>query len=128
MADDSLESLRLSLMQEYLPVGLAMAERVRKGGASKLAEAFTDSNDPLADLRDEGESAASSFRDQLDLFSPGLGNPVMSVEVGVQEKPVDCESLEDNEVLINVLNRIDQRLDEIRSQLGEEKIEINSNE
>ena len=122
MADDSLESLRLSLMQDFLPVGLAMVERVRKGGASKVVEAFTDSNDPIADLRNEGESAASTFRDQLDRFSPGLGNPVMSVEVGVEEEPSMIKNLQDEEILINALNRIEQRLDLIKSKLDDENI------
>ena len=33
MAADPLDSFRLKLMQELLPVGLAVADRARKGGA-----------------------------------------------------------------------------------------------
>ena len=128
MADDPLESLRLSLMQDFLPVGLAMVDRVRKGGASKVVEAFTDSNDPIADLRDEGQSAASSLRDHLDRFSPGLGNPVMPVQVGVEEATTDVQPLMAEENLITALARIEQRLDAIKSQLDQEDIDIISNE
>jgi hypothetical protein len=38
-------------------------------------------SDPLGQLRQEGEPAASQLRDNLDRIQPGLGNPVMKVEV-----------------------------------------------
>jgi hypothetical protein len=82
MAADPLDSLRLTLMQDVLPVGLAAVERVRKGGPQELIAAFDGSTpDPLAQLREEGETAATQVREQLDRVSPGLGNPVMKVEV-----------------------------------------------
>lgn len=43
--------------------------------------------DPLGQLRQEGEPAASEVRENLDRFQPGLGNPVMKVEV----RDVDAE-------------------------------------
>ena len=47
-SDNPLDQLRLSLMQEILPVGLAVVERARQGGPSKVVEAFTTgSADPL---------------------------------------------------------------------------------
>lgn len=82
MAADPLDSLRLTLMQDVLPLGLAAVERVRKGGPQELISAFDGSTpDPLAQLRQEGEPAASQVREQLDRVSPGLGNPVMKVDV-----------------------------------------------
>ncbi|MFQ6539476.1 MULTISPECIES: hypothetical protein [Aphanothece] len=82
MAADPLDTLRLTLMQDVLPVGLAMVERVRKGGPQQVMAAFDgSSSDPLDQLRREGETAASQVREQLDRVSPGLGNPVMKVEV-----------------------------------------------
>ena len=52
------DEFRLSLMQEILPMGLAVLDRARKGGASKVVEVFSSgSQNPLADLRDEGEPA-----------------------------------------------------------------------
>jgi hypothetical protein len=82
MAADPFDALRLTLMQDVLPVGLAVADRVRKGGAKEVLAAFDGSNpDPLGRLREEGEPAARSVRDNLDRVQPGLGNPVLKVEV-----------------------------------------------
>jgi hypothetical protein len=91
MAPDPLDALRLSLMQDVLPVGLAALERVRRGGPQELLAAFGGAEpDPLDRLRQEGEPAASKVRQQLDQVSPGLGNPVMKVEV--RDVPVEPES------------------------------------
>ena len=40
-SDNPLDQLRLSLMQDVLPVGLAVLERARQGGPGKVVEAFT---------------------------------------------------------------------------------------
>ena len=54
--ENPLDQLRLSLMQDVLPVGLAVLERARAGGPGRVVEAFTTgSEDPLSDLREEGE-------------------------------------------------------------------------
>lgn len=89
MATDPLDALRLTLMQDVLPVGMAVVERARQGGAQQVMAAFDGSSaDPLGRLREEGEPAASKVRAQLDQLSPGLGNPVMAVEVrDVGEQP-----------------------------------------
>ena len=81
MAADPLDSLRLTLMQEVLPVGMAVGERARRGGPRDVIEAFTDSSDPLGTLKQEGDGAARSLRDSLDRLQPGLGNPVVKVTV-----------------------------------------------
>ena len=71
MATAPLDALRLTLMQDVLPVGLAVVERARRGGPSEVMAAFNGSaSDPLGQLRDN-----------LDRIQPGLGNPVMKVEV-----------------------------------------------
>jgi len=99
MAPDPLDALRLSLMQEVLPVGLAALERVRRGGPQELIAAFDGAEpDPLDRLRQEGEPAASRVREQLDQVSPGLGNPVMKVEVrDVPAEPAQAPAAEDPE-------------------------------
>ena len=118
-AETPLDQLRLSLMQDVLPVGLAMFERARQGGASKVAEVFTaGSQDPIADLRQEGEPAAKSVREQLDQVSPGLGNPVMPVTVSVED-PQDAE-LERQE-LLETLQRIEGRLDRLNQELNTDR-------
>ena len=117
MADDSFDSLRLSLMQDALPVGLAMVDRVRRGGAKKIVEAFTGSSDPLQELRVEGEAAARSVRDRLDQVSPGLGNPVMAVNVAVDDVVVNSPDPQDQQILLEVLARIEGRLDALQLHL-----------
>ena len=115
-ADNPLDQLRLSLMQDVLPVGLAVLERARQGGPTKVAEVFSGASaDPIADLREEGEPAARTVREQLDQVSPGLGNPVMPVSVSVEE-PVT--SPDERSELINALQRIEGRLEELSRRLS----------
>ena len=95
MAADPFEALRLTLMQDVLPVGLAVAERARKGGPREVMAAFDgSSSDPLGQLREEGEPAAGQVRQNLDRIQPGLGNPVMSVEVRDLETESDRSASE----------------------------------
>lgn len=82
MAGEPLDSFRLALMQDVLPLGLAMVERARRGGAREMLAAFeAGESDPLSRLRQEGEPAARQLRDNLDRLQPGLGNPVVKVTV-----------------------------------------------
>ncbi|MFN7230033.1 MAG: hypothetical protein ACK5UG_13340 [Synechococcaceae cyanobacterium] len=91
MATDPLDALRLTLMQDVLPVGLAAADRIRRGGPRELLAAFDGSSaDPLGRLRQEGEPVASQVRENLDRFQPGLGNPVLKVEV--RDIPTDSST------------------------------------
>jgi hypothetical protein len=128
MQPDPFDNLRLALMQQVLPVGLALAERVRRGGPGELAAAFDSrAGDPLDRLRQEGEPAASRLREQLDQVSPGLGNPVMSVRVReVDETTTPVHDPEpgadlDPEALPARLNQISRRL-----KLLEHRLEIGS--
>ena len=92
MAADPLDTLRLTLMQDVLPVGLAVVERARKGGPREVLAAFEgDPSASLNRLRQEGEPVASQVRQTLDRFQPGLGNPVVKVEVreGQPAAPAD---------------------------------------
>ncbi len=120
MADDPIENLRLSVMQDALPVGMAILERARKGGVSRLAEAFANSDDPLEVLRSEGEPAAKTIREQLDRVSPGLGNPVVPVKVEVDQTNSQKEQTSDEEELIRVLDRISNGMEELDSRLCDE--------
>ena len=117
-SDNPLDQLRLSLMQDVLPVGLAVLERARQGGPGKVVEVFTaGSDDPIADLRQEGEPVARDVREQLDAVSPGLGNPVMPVSVSVDEPVAVDEGRDDADDLLQTLRRIEERLDELRRRL-----------
>ena len=117
-SENPLDQLRLSLMQDVLPVGLAVLERARQGGPGKVVEVFTaGSEDPIADLRQEGEPVARDVRDQLDAVSPGLGNPVMPVSVSVEEPATVDERQDDPDDLLPTLRRIEERLEELRRRL-----------
>ena len=116
--DNPLDQLRLSLMQDVLPVGLAVLERARQGGPGKVVEVFTaGSEDPIADLRQEGEPVARDVREQLDAVSPGLGNPVMPVSVSVEDPGTFEQRQDDSEDLLPTLRRIEERLEELRRRL-----------
>ena len=116
--ENPLDQLRLSLMQDVLPVGLAVLERARQGGPGKVVEVFTGgSEDPIADLRQEGEPVARDVREQLDAVSPGLGNPVMPVSVSVEEPAAVDDHQDDPDDLLPTLRRIEERLEELRRRL-----------
>ena len=126
MADSQpLDSLRLALMQEVLPMGLAFVDRVRTDGPAKAVESVASGDDPLGDLRQQGEAAAREVRERLDQISPGLGNPVMSVQVEVDEPVEALDRLDsdhgDSSQLQDVLARIDgrlQRLDALMNKVS----------
>ena len=126
MATDPLDALRLTLMQDVLPVGLAVVDRVRKGGAREVMAAFDGTSpDPLGQLREEGEPTASQVRESLDRLSPGLGNPVMKVSVEtVPDAPADVASPElgtsDHSELQRTLGRIAERLAVLEQRLAAE--------
>jgi hypothetical protein len=116
MATDPLDALRLTLMQDLLPVGMAMVERARKGGPREVLAAFDgNSADPLGQLREEGEPIASQMREGLDRLSPGLGNPVMKVEV--RDVAAEPSSPADEQELCEALQRIACRLEDLQRQL-----------
>jgi len=112
MAADPLDTLRLSLMQDVLPVGMAIVERARRGGVKDLVAVLTETPDPLTQLRQEGDQAARSVRDNLDRVQPGLGNPVMPVDVRPvpPEGPVTTEAQAEMRELQDTLGRIRGRL------------------
>jgi hypothetical protein len=127
MAADPLDSLRLALMQDVLPLGLAVVERVRKGGPAEVLAAFDGTSaDPLGQLRQEGEPAASQVRENLDRFQPGLGNPVMKVEVRdvdaedapATPSPADPADPADPAELMAALGRIEERLALLQSRIA----------
>ncbi len=116
MEDESFNRFRVSFMQDVLPLGLAMVQRIRNGGAGKVIEVFTTNEDPLNELRVEGESAAKDLRERLDKVSPGLGNPVMEVSVNV-DVPQDVK-IQDEDSLKELLNKIEHRLDNLKQLLA----------
>lgn len=119
MGDNSVERLRLSLMQDMLPVGLAMLDRFRRGEAKDLMEVLQTSDEPFEELRDEGEIFAKNFREKLDQIKPGLGNPVVPVSVEVDNSPI-VEETPENESLLELLHSIESKLDTLENLLGKQ--------
>ncbi|MEB3173345.1 MAG: hypothetical protein VKL97_05725 [Cyanobacteriota bacterium] len=128
MAANPLDKLRLKLMQDVLPVGVAVAERARKGGIKDVVAAFSSPEagpDPLTQLRQEGEPLASQLRDGLDRLSPGLGNPVMKVDVRIEDAAAMVQSdpapqaqqVADQALLVARLVAVEQRLQQLEAAL-----------
>tara|TARA_B100000700_G_C14619399_1_gene657425 strand:- start:242 stop:643 length:402 start_codon:yes stop_codon:yes gene_type:complete len=131
MANNSFDSLRLYLMHDLLPVGMAIIDRTRRGKAKTVVDTFASSKEPFSELRDEGEIAAKYFRERLDEISPGLGNPVEPVNVAIEnEESMQSEEVPDNESLQKLLKRIDKRLVLLEQYLqdNEENIASSSQE
>ena len=121
MSDENFDRFRLSLMQDFLPVSLAMLEKIKQGDARKVVETLTSSANGVQELRDEGEAAAKEVRERLDQLRPGWGNPIMEVSVEVDES----EKIEDQdmEILSELLIRIEGRLDNLKRLLNEDSSE-----
>lgn len=117
MGSDPLDSLRLTLMQDVLPVGMAVVERAKRGGARDVADAFSKGPDGLSALREEGADAARQVRERLDQIQPGLGNPVMKVQVS--DVPVEPALDAGEEELQLALARISERLTSLEQRLTE---------
>ena len=121
MATNKFDDLRLFLMQEFLPLGIGIYERVKTGGANKLFETFTSSNVPINELRQEGEVYAETIRNQLDEVMPGLGNPIMAVEISVNENNEHTQNLEikDNDLKLT-LERIEENIQLINEMYNDD--------
>tara|TARA_B100001996_G_C18264039_1_gene440348 strand:- start:39 stop:422 length:384 start_codon:yes stop_codon:yes gene_type:complete len=121
MPENLFKNLRLSFMQEVLPVGVAILERAKEGGANKVVEAFVaDFDNPIDQLRQEGEPVARSIRDKLDTIKPGFGNPVMDVDVLVDDELPTSSSGIEKELLVQNLNDIELRLDLLRKYIDKD--------
>ena len=57
------------------------------------------------------------MRDKIDKLIPGLGYPVVSVDVTVEENSPDYER-NDQDSLVSTLNRIDNELDLLRHHIS----------
>ena len=115
MAKDQLRDLHLFAMESALPVGMGIIHNVKTGGLQKIINVFK-SKDPFSEFQVDGETSAKTVRDKIDQLIPGLGHPVVSVDVTVEENFTDYE-MKDRESLVSILNRIDTQLDQMRQYL-----------
>ena len=120
MAKDQLRDLHLFAMESALPFGMGIINNARTGGLQKIINVFK-SKDPLSEFQVDGATAAKTVRDKIDQLIPGLGYPVVSVDVTVEENYPDYESNDQNS-LVSTLNRIDSELDQLRHFINNDSL------
>ena len=122
MAKDQLRDLHLFAMESALPFGMGIINNARTGGLQKIINVIK-SKDPLTEFQVEGEPSAKRVRDKIDQWMPGLGHPVVSVDVTVEENQSDYEN-NDRDSLVATLNRIDNQLDQLSHYLNNDSKNI----
>ena len=115
MAKNQLRDLHLFAMESVLPFGMGIINNAKTGGFKKIIDVFK-SKDPFSEFQVDGETSAKKVRDQIDQLVPGLGHPVVSVDVSVEEEYPDY-SMDNQDSLVSILNRIDSRPDKLRDCL-----------
>ena len=115
MAKDQLRDFHLFAMESALPFGMGIIQNAKTGGFQKIMDVIK-SKDPFSEFQVDGESSAKTVRDKIDELIPGLGHPVVSVDVTVEDNYPDYES-NDRDSLVSTLNRIDSQLDQLRHYL-----------
>ncbi len=118
MAKDKLRDLHLFAMESALPFGMGIVNNAKTGGLQKIMDIFK-SKDPFSEFQAYGETSAKTVRDKIDQLIPGLGYPVVSVDVTVEENFPDYES-NDQDSLVSILNRIDRQLEHLRRLISSE--------
>tara|TARA_B100000945_G_C20114587_1_gene471896 strand:+ start:119 stop:496 length:378 start_codon:yes stop_codon:yes gene_type:complete len=112
MAKNQLRNLHLFAMESALPFSIGIINNAKKGGLKKVIDVFR-STDPFSEFQVDGENSAKTVRDTIDQLIPGLGHPVVSVDVTIEENDSDFET-NDRDSLVSTLNRIDSQLDQLR--------------
>jgi len=122
MAKDQLRDLHLFAMESALPFGMGIINNARTGGLQKIMNVF-QSKDPFSEFQVDGETSAKAVRDKIDQLIPGLGHPVVSVDVTIEENQTDYE-INDQDSLVSTLNRIDSDLDQLRRMISNDSLNI----
>ncbi len=115
MDGNPIDEFRLSVMQDALPVGIALFDRFREGGPRRLFDIFRQSDKPLKELQVEGGFGAATLRERLDMIRPGLGNPIMPVKVSIDSKDFDDD--DDYQLLLEHLREIESKLQNLEQIL-----------
>ncbi len=122
MAKDQFRNLHLFAMESALPFGLGIIKNAKTGGFKKIIDVFK-SKDPLSEFQVDGETSAKTLRDKIDQLIPGLGYPVVSVDVNVEETYPNYES-NHKDSLVLTLDRIDSELSQLRRLIRNDSLEI----
>jgi len=115
MANDQIRDLHIFAMESVLPFGMGVINNAKTGGFQKIMD-VCKSKDPFSEFQVDGKTSAKTVRDKIDQLIPGLGYPVVSVDVTVEENYPEYES-NDKDSLVSTLNRIDSELDKLRHYL-----------
>ena len=119
MAQNLFSICHLALMENALPVGIAIVNRAKKGHAEKIFDGLMSVDTAIGILKEEGIEDAQLLRMQLDQIIPGLGNPVIEVEVSVRPDATNSEETFSDPELAIILNRIETRMKELKIHLGD---------
>ena len=122
MAKDQLKDFHLFAMESALPFGMGIIKNAKAGGFQKIMDVMK-SKDPFSAFQVDGETSAKKVRDKIDQLIPGLGYPVVSVDVTVEENYPDHES-NDQDSLVSTLNRIDSDLNDLRRMISNDSLNI----
>ena len=122
MAKDQFKDLHLFAMESVLPFGMGIIENAKTGGFQKVIDVIK-SKDPFSEFQVDGETSAKTVRDKIDKLIPGLGNPVLSVDVTIEENYPDYER-NDHNSLVSTLNRIDVELEQLRRFISKDSLNI----
>ncbi len=119
MAQNLFSICHLAVMETALPVGIAIVNRAKKGHVDKIVDGLMSADTSIGILKEEGLEDAQLVRMQLDQIIPGLGNPVIEVEVSVTPKATNAEVTFSDPELAIILNRIKSRMNELKIHLGD---------
>ena len=122
MAKDQIRDLHLFAMESALPFGMGIINNAKTGGFQKIMDVFK-SKDPFSEFQADGKTSAKMMRDKIDQLIPGLGYPVVSVDVTVEENSPNNEN-NDQDSLVSTLNRIDSELDQLRQIISNDSLKI----
>ena len=116
MAKDQVRDFHLFAVESALPFGMGIINKAKTGGLQKIMDVFK-SKDPVSEFQVDGETSAKTVRDKIDQLIPGLGHPVVSVDVTVEEKNPNYNT-NDEDSLASTLKRIDDQLNQLRRYIG----------
>ena len=122
MAKDQLKDLHLFAIESALPFGMGIINNAKAGGLKKIINVFK-SKDPVLEFQVDGKTSAKVIRDKMDQLIPGLGHPVVSVDVTAEENYPDYE-INDQDSLVSTLNRIDNQLEQLRQYFNNDSKNI----
>ena len=122
MAKAQLKDFHLFAMESALPFGMGIIQNAKTGGFQKIMDVIK-SNDPFSEFQVDGETSAKKVRDKIDQLIPGLGYPVVPVDVTVEENYPDHER-NDQDSLVSTLNRIDSDLNNLRRMISNNSLNI----